>query len=71
MDASAMAADTAGMDDDYKGIEQLLAQARDITLRTLGEAPPQVVAEVFRQLCYQVENEVPPAACERPAGSVH
>ncbi|WP_417252762.1 hypothetical protein [Castellaniella sp.] len=52
MDTDRTTDETADMDTTLKNeITDLLAQARDITRDVLGEAPPAVVAEVFRQMC--------------------
>ena len=56
MDAIQRAADTRHMDTRQKMIEELLAAARDITQRTLEGVPDVVLAEVFRQLCFQNES---------------
>lgn len=56
MDVTSEAAETGRMDaTTHEKIEALLAQARDMTQRTLGETPAAVVAEVFRQLCLERE----------------
>ena len=56
MDAIQRTADTLRMDTRQKTIEELLAAARDITQRTLDAVPDAVLAEVFRQLCFQNES---------------
>lgn len=58
MDAHTQAEHTAGMDTKTKTVEELLAQARDITQRALGRLPDAVLAEVFRQLCVDREYQV-------------
>ena len=55
MDARTQAGQTAGMETKTKTVEELLAQARDISVNTLGCAPDTIVAEVFRQLCLERE----------------
>lgn len=55
MDAHTQAGQTAGMETKIKTVEELLAQARDITSNTLGCTPDAIVAEVFRQLCLERE----------------
>ena len=55
MDAPTRAGQTAGMGTKTKSTEELLAEARDITMRTMGDMPSNVVAEVFRQLCLERE----------------
>jgi uncharacterized protein YbjQ (UPF0145 family) len=58
MDAMQRLADTAGMNPRHERIEELLAKARDIAMRTMGEAHPKIVEAVFQQLCF-CEEPVP------------
>lgn len=72
MDAMAGLADTAGMNTRNQRIEELLVLARDITLRTMGDAPPRLVEAVFQQLCF-CEEPVPAPGWEggEPAKPTH
>jgi len=44
-------------------VEATLAQARDIARRVLGRASGDVLAAVFRELCYQREQLLPEEPC--------
>ena len=70
MDAIQRTADTLRMDTRQKTIEELLAAARDITQRTLDRVPDAVLAEVFRQLCFQNES-IPMEALDDVSRPVH
>ncbi|WP_237173019.1 hypothetical protein [Paracandidimonas lactea] len=55
MDATPLPARDAGANDHTRKMAGLLAQARNITRAALGRAPAVVVAEVFRQLCVELD----------------
>lgn len=70
VDVQTRAGQTAGIETKIKTVEELLAQARDITQEALGRLPDAVVAEVFRQLCLERESRSVPQVDELP-GPMH